>query len=240
MLDAKVLDTPMSTSARIYNDEEFKKVNQTMYRGINGSLLYFIASTPYIVFSVGMCARVQAALKELHLKYAKRFLQYLKGTHDMVLFYQTCDSFILFGYADEDYADFLEDRKSTSRMTRFLGSDLISWGMKKQNSVSLSTTEVEYFVAAACCTHLLRIKQQLNDFGVLTKTIPLLRDNTSVMNMSKNPIQHKRTKHIDDRHHFLRGNVEKMNMLMRFCNTEDKRADIFTKPLEKKSFFKID
>ncbi|KAH0719582.1 hypothetical protein KY285_015613 [Solanum tuberosum] len=197
------------------------EVNQTMYRGIIGSLLYLTASRPNIVFSVGMCARFQVAPKESHLKSAKRILRYLKGTQDLVLFYHIGDSFDLIGYVDVDYAGFIVDRKSTSGMTHFLGSSLISWGTKKQNFVALSTTEAEYVIVASCCAQLLWIKQQLEDFGVLTDTIPLICDNTSAMNMAKNPVQHKRTKHIDMSHHFLRDNVEKQNMVMKFCKTED-------------------
>ena len=65
MLDAKVLDTPISTSTRLDKDETGKEVNKTMYRWINGSLLYLTASRQDIVFSVGMCTRFQAAPFEI-------------------------------------------------------------------------------------------------------------------------------------------------------------------------------
>uniref|UniRef100_A0A0V0GGL5 Putative ovule protein n=1 Tax=Solanum chacoense TaxID=4108 RepID=A0A0V0GGL5_SOLCH len=58
-------------------------------------------------------------------------------------------------------------------------------------------------------------------------------DNTSAINMGKNPVQHKRTTHIDVRHHFLRVNVEKGNIIMKYYRTEDQIADIFTKALNK-------
>lgn len=74
MLDAKVLDMPMNISVRIDKDKAGKEVKQTMYRKIIGSLLYLTARRPDIMFSVGMCARFQAAPKELHLKAAKRVL----------------------------------------------------------------------------------------------------------------------------------------------------------------------
>jgi len=123
-------------------------------------------------------------------------------------------------------------------MTHFLGSSLISWGTKKQNFVALSTAETKYVAVASCCAQLLWIKQQLEDFGVLTDTIPLICDNTSAMNMAKNHVQHKRTKHIDVRHHFLRDNVEKQNVVIKLCKTEDQLTDIFTKPLSKDYFIK--
>ncbi|XP_070014055.1 secreted RxLR effector protein 161-like [Nicotiana sylvestris] len=140
-------------------DEPGFPINQTIYRGIIGSLLYLTASMPYIVFIVGICARFQFNPKESHLKSTKRILRYPKGTQDLVLYYPSQDSFDLIRYADADYAGYLVDRKSTSGMTHFLGSCLITWGTRKQNSVALSTVEAEYVPAASCCAQRLWIKQ---------------------------------------------------------------------------------
>ncbi|XP_070010760.1 secreted RxLR effector protein 161-like [Nicotiana sylvestris] len=208
-------------------------VNQTMYRGIIVSLLYLTASRPNIVFSVGLCARFQSNPIESHLKAAKRILRYLKGTKDLVLYYLSGDSLNLIGYTDADYEGYLVDKKNTSGMAHFLGSCLIAWDTRKQNSVALSTAEVEYVAAASCCAKLLWIKQQLEDFGVLTKSVPLPCDNTSALSMAKNSVQHKKTKHIDVRHHFLRNNMEKGLICMKFCSTEDQIADILTKALSR-------
>ncbi|XP_075074546.1 secreted RxLR effector protein 161-like [Nicotiana tabacum] len=156
---SKVIDSPIATVTRLDMDKTGSPVNQTMYRGIIGSLFYLIASRPDIVFSVGLCARFQSNPKESHLKATKRILRYLKGTRDLVLYYPSGDSFNLIGYADADYAGYLMDRKSTSGMAHFLGSCLIYWWTRKQNSVALSTVEAEYVATASCCAQLLWIKQ---------------------------------------------------------------------------------
>ncbi|XP_070010142.1 secreted RxLR effector protein 161-like [Nicotiana sylvestris] len=156
---SKVIDTPIATATQLDMNEIGSTVNQTMYRDIIGSLLYLTASRHDIVFCVGLCARFQSNPKESHLKATKITLRYLKGTQDLVLYYPSGDNFYLIGYADADYAGYLVDRKSTSGMAHFLRSCLISWGTRKQNSVALSTTEVEYVAAASCCTQLLWIKQ---------------------------------------------------------------------------------
>nr|XP_016503966.1 PREDICTED: uncharacterized mitochondrial protein AtMg00810-like [Nicotiana tabacum] len=236
MKASKVIDTPIATATRLDVDETGSPVNQIMYRGIIGYLLYFTASRHDIVFSVRLCARFQSNPKESHLKSAKKILRYLKGTQDLVLYYPSGDSFNLIGYADADYAGYLVDRKSTSRMAHFLGSCLISWGTRKQNLVALSTAKAEYVAATSYCAQLLWIKQQLEDFWVLTKSVPLLYNNSSALNMAKNPVQHKRTKHIDMRHHCLRDNVEKGLICMKFCSTKDQIADLFTKALSREHF----
>ncbi|XP_070022087.1 secreted RxLR effector protein 161-like [Nicotiana sylvestris] len=155
---SKVIDTPIATATRLDMDKSGSHVNQTIYRGIIGSLLYHTAIMPNIVFNVGLCARFHSNPKESHLKAAKRILRYLKGTQDQVLYCPSSDNFNLIRYADDDYAGYLVDRKRTSGMAHFLGSCLISWGTRKQNSVALSTAEVEYVVAASCCAQLIWIK----------------------------------------------------------------------------------
>ncbi|XP_070032459.1 secreted RxLR effector protein 161-like [Nicotiana tomentosiformis] len=134
MESSKTIDTSIPTATHLDIDEPSSPVNETMYRGIIGSLLYLTASRPDIVFSVRMCARFQSSPKESHLKAAKRILRCLKGTQDLVLYYTSGDNFDLIWYADADYAGYLVERKSTSGMAHFLGSCLISWGTKKQNS----------------------------------------------------------------------------------------------------------
>ena len=131
---------------------------------------------------------------------------------------------------------FLVDRKSTSGIAHFLGPCLVSWATKKQLFVALSTAKAEYVAAASCCAQLLWIRQQLNDFCVDIGYIPIYCDNTIAINIAKNPYQHKRTKHIDIRHHFLRDNVEKGLISMNFCATENQIADIFTKALSREQF----
>jgi len=121
-------------------------------------------------------------------------------------------------------------------MAHFLGSCLISWGSKKQYLVALSTAEAEYVAAASCCAQLLWIKQQLSYFGLSIERVPIFCDNTSAINIAKNHVQHKRTKHIDIRHHFLRDNVEKGQISMNFCATEQQIVDIFTKALAREHF----
>ncbi|XP_019248463.1 PREDICTED: uncharacterized protein LOC109227721 [Nicotiana attenuata] len=159
MKASKVIDTPIATATKLDMDDSGSPINQTMYMGIIGSLLYLTSSRPDIVFSVVLCAKFQSNPKESHLKAAKRISRYLKGTQDLVLYYPSGDNFNLIGYDDADYAGYLVDRKSSSGMAHFLGSRLISWGTRKHNSVSLSTTEAKYVAATSCCAQLLRIKQ---------------------------------------------------------------------------------
>ena len=121
----------------------------------------------------------------------------------------------------------------------FLGHSLVSWHSKKQNSLALSTTEAEYIAAGLCCVQILWMKQTLSNFNVIFEHVPIKCDNTSAINISKNPVQHSRTKHIETRHHFLRDHAQKGDITLEFVSTKDQLADIFTKPLSEEQFVDI-
>ena len=69
--------------------------------------------------------------------------------------------------------------------------------------------------------------------------IPIKCDNTSTINLSKNFIQHSRTKHIEIRHHFIRDHIQNKDITLEFVSTEDQLADIFFKPLNIDRFEQI-
>jgi hypothetical protein len=57
--------------------------------------------------------------------------------------------------------------------------------------------------------------------------------------MADNPVEHNRTKHIDIRYHFLRDHQQKGDIEIAYVNTQNQLADIFTKPLDEKTFSKL-
>jgi FPC/CPF motif-containing protein YcgG len=69
--------------------------------------------------------------------------------------------------------------------------------------------------------------------------VPLLCDNESAIRMADNPVEHSRTKHIDIRYHFLRDHQQKGDIEIAYVNTHNQLADIFTKPLDEKTFSKL-
>jgi hypothetical protein len=115
----------------------------------------------------------------------------------------------------------------------------VSWASKKQNFVSLSTTEAEYIAAGHCCAQLLWMMQTLRDYGYKLTKVPLLCDNESAIRMADNPVEHSRTKHIVIRYHFLRDHQQKGDIEIAYINTKEQLADIFTKPLDEQTFNKL-
>ncbi|WVZ70630.1 hypothetical protein U9M48_019278 [Paspalum notatum var. saurae] len=167
-------------------------------------------------FAVCLCVRYQASPRTSHRQAVKRIFRYLKFTPELGLWYSLGSSLSLRGFSDADHAGCRIDRKSTYGTCQLLGTSLVSWSSRKQASISLSTTEAEYIAAASCCSQLLWMKP------------PLV-----ILALTKNPILHSRTKHIDVRFHFLSDHYEKGDIDLIHL------ADIFTKPLEFDAFMRL-
>ena len=109
----------------------------------------------------------------------------------------------LVGYSDPDWARSVDDKKSTSGGCFYTRNNLVSWMSKKHNSTSLSTAEAKYIAVGSCCTRLLWMKKLLYDYGIPQEMMSVFCDKTSAINLSKNPIQHSKSKHIEIRYHFI-------------------------------------
>jgi len=79
------MSTPMSPTCRLDKDEDGSNIDQKLYRGMIGSLLYLTASRPDILFSVCICARFQSNPKESHMLAIKGIIRYMKGTSNLGL-----------------------------------------------------------------------------------------------------------------------------------------------------------
>ncbi|GJS76263.1 retrovirus-related pol polyprotein from transposon TNT 1-94 [Tanacetum coccineum] len=124
------------------------------------------------------------------------------------------------------------DRKSTSGICTIVGCCLTSWLSKKQAALAISTTKAEYVSAEKACQQALWMKQALIDYDIRPNDVP----NSCAIDLSKNPMQHSRTKHIEIRHYFLRDNVQKGHISIKKVSSVDNIADIITKPLKCESF----
>ncbi|GJW12858.1 retrovirus-related pol polyprotein from transposon TNT 1-94 [Tanacetum coccineum] len=234
--DSKPMKTPMSSDTKLTKDEECESVDSTKYRGMIGSLLYLTASRPNIMFSVCLCAHFQEAPKTSHLEAVKRIFGYIKGTMHLGLWYPNGTGIETVVYADSDHAGDYVDRKSTSGICTFVGCCLTSWFSKKQTALAISTTEVKYISAGKACQQALWMKQALIDYDIQPDNVPIMCDNKGSIDLSKNPVQHSRTKHIEIRHHFLHDNVQKGHISIEKVSSVDNIIGFITKPLKRESF----
>jgi hypothetical protein len=205
MDDSSSISTPMVVGGKLSKDDISPDVDQRTYRSMIGSLLYITTSHPDIMQVIGMVGCYQSTPKQSHLVVVTRIFKYLKGTMNCGPWYPINQKFHLTAYSDVDWENCVDERKSTNGGAFFLGDSLVAWISKKQGSISLSTTEEEYIVAATCYTQILWMIHTLADLKVTyTDPIPLHCDNTNAISLSKNPVLHSKSKHIPIKHHFLR------------------------------------
>ena len=95
----------------------------------------------------------------------------------------------------------------------------MTWLRKKQNFISLAIVAAKYIVVESYCMQLLWMKQMLKDYGIEQGSINLHYDNSSAISISKNPVFHSCTKHIEIRHHFIRDLVKEKIVSLEFVST---------------------
>ena len=145
----------------------------------------------------------------------------MSGTTDYGLQYTYDTNTNLVGYSDVDWAGCIDDRNSTLGGAFYVGNNLVAWHNKKQNCVSLSTAKAESVAAKSCCTQLMWMKQILSAYGISQSTFLVYCDNMSAIDISKNHVQHSRTKQIDIRHHFIRDLVEAKILTLNLCQLKN-------------------
>nr|GEU88861.1 retrovirus-related Pol polyprotein from transposon TNT 1-94 [Tanacetum cinerariifolium] len=127
-----------------------------------------------------------------------------------------------------------DETPSPSKTSPLVDDDLDE--EEKQTALAISTTESKYISAGKACQQAIWMKQALIDYDVRLDDVPIMCDNKGTIDLSKNLVQHSRTKHIEIRHHFLRDNVQKGHISIEKEPSVDKIADILTKPLKRESF----
>jgi hypothetical protein len=230
--------TPMETRLELSKSSPKPAVDATSYRSLIGSLRYLLNTRPELAYSVGYLSRFMEEPKEDHRAAVTRLLRYIAGTTNYGLLYTNDGGELdLLGYSDSGMSGDVDGRKSTSGVIFFLGGNPMSWQSQKQKVVALSSCEAEYIAGAAAACQAMWLKRLLGDvLGVKISTPKLKMDNQSAIELSKNPVFHDRSKHIDVKFHFIRECVGNGDIELKFAGTQEQLADILTKPLAKERF----
>jgi transposase InsO family protein len=243
MVDCKSVSTPGVEKESLTKahcpqsgSKEQERMRSVDYRGVVGGLLYLAVYTrPDIAFAVGALSQFLDNPGWEHWVAAKRVLRYLKGTAEIGLTYRKDKSgVVLIGASDADWSGNVDDRRSTSGYSFHIqrSSAAISWRSTKQPVVALSSTEAEYVSMSVAAQEAVFLRAILKELGFeQQKSTVLLQDNQGAICLSKNPGNHKRTKHIDIRHHYIRDLVSDGIIIPQYVSTEFMEADVLTKNL---------
>ncbi|KAK8913906.1 hypothetical protein KSP39_PZI024435 [Platanthera zijinensis] len=237
---AKPARYPMATGEdKTWTDDSPLVSDVTRYRRLVGKLIYLTVTRPDISYAVGKVSQFMQAPRECHLQSALKILEYVKAAPGKGLLFQKHGHLRVEAYSDSSYADDKGDRKSTSGFCTFIGGNLVSWKSKKQSVVSRSSAEAEYRSMASTTCELKWMRALMFDLGeVYDYPLPMFCDNKAAIYISKNPVFHERTKHIEVDCHFIREEVLKGQICTPFVTSDKELADIFTKPVST-SFFHI-
>jgi hypothetical protein len=240
LTDANPSKTPLEPKLTL---PKLEGASDTEYRSVVGALMYAMVGTrPDIAVAVGAVSRHLECPGAEHWTALKRIGRYLAGSTGLSLQYKASGKRkpVLTCYVDSDWASDDSDRRSTTGYLLCLASAPVSWASRKQPTVALSSTEAEYMAASAAIQEVVWARALLHQLGFPQDgPTTVFEDNQGCIALSRNPVNHTRTKHIDVRHHFVREKVQDGQVSLVYLPTADMTADLLTKGLHPPQFHRL-
>ena len=237
--------TPLGTNADGKASEE-----KWSYLSIIGMLLYLASnSRPDIQFAVHQCARFTHAPKQSHTNAVKRIVRYLLSTKDKGMTFKPDKEMRLDCYVDADFAGLWRHEddqdpvcvKSRSGFVMTLGNCPFIWASKLQTEIALSTLEAEYIALSNSMREVIPMRRLLEEIGEklnLSFCKPTMihskvfEYNNGALGLATSPKMTPRTKYIGVKYHWFKDKVgEDKGILLEKIESENQKADIFTKGL---------
>lgn len=183
---------------------------------------------PDITYAVSNVAKFCSKPTKEHLTAVKRIIRYLKGSMNYGLLYKSLSTGMI-GYSDSDIVGDQDDHKPTSGYIFQFGNTGISWKSKKQSNTALSTAEAEYIALSQAAQEALWLRQLFSDLQCTpVEPTVLYEDNQAAICIAKNPQSHSRSKHIEIKYHFIREEINKKNIEVKYYKTEDMVTNMLT------------
>jgi len=263
MENSKPAYTPLPSGGIQHTDdpEYCSEADKETFQQLVGSVNYLACYTrPDIAYAVHALSRYVAKPTILALAAGKYLLRYLKTTQDYRISFPQLSSgreLTLQVYTDADFANqkatYTPDeeytvrnkvvmpvnthnspRKSVTGMITLLNGTPISWLSKQQPIIATSTQMAEYIAAAEGGKEALWLRSLLKSLQLWKEAaIPLHMDNQAAIQLCKNPVLHKATKHIDIVYHKIRELAAEAIVDIIFTESSEQKADVLTKPLNR-------
>lgn len=242
--DANPASTPMAIDAlKTFASAKSEPISDSdfPYRNAVGEIMWLATTArPDIAFAAQVLARYLNAPSKVHCLAVKRVIRYLLFTQNIGLNYSRSNCFEPpTGYCDADWGRDPGDRRSVSGYVFTLANGAIDWKVKRQLVVALSTAEAEYLSASQATREAIWLRNFFSeiDRSHHDQVSTIFTDNQAAINMSLNPVQHNRTKHIDIPVHHVRDEVKKGRVCFKHIPGSENPSDIFTKPLPRDAHF---
>jgi hypothetical protein len=171
-----------------------------------------------------------------HWEGLKHVINYLGCTKNLWLTCGGKKNTLVEGFCDSDWAS-QKHRHSISGYSFYFGMGAVTWSSKKQNIITLSSTEAEYIAQTHVAKEVIWLWSFISEVQETgKKKLTISCDNQGAIALSKDNKFHSHTKHIDLRYHFIREAVEDGKIKVNYIPTDNNVSDIFTKPLPKPKF----
>ena len=243
-------NTPMDENLKLpkwkegYDDNLSAKskayIKSYPYRQVVGSLLYLaIWTRPDITYAVHLVAKhcVQPTLEAIHA--CNRILSYISLTRSLGLTFHP-GNLKLTTFVDSSFSDIPEGRKSTGGLIQYLGFSPIYWETFVANTtIPLSTAEAEYVAAHVAGKEIMSTNNLLTEMKYPQHNVPLFEDNQACITIALQEASKHKTKHIDNKIHYIRDLIQKKYVDIIYISTHLQLADIFTKALGKILYLKF-
>ena len=233
--------TPMAPNTHLSKvdcDPNPDPIFHRRYRGIVGSLGYLVNMTrPDLAWSYSELSKYVQFPGKSHMSAADHVLRYLRGTAHYHIKYtrdlpDVTMSNKLWGCVDSDWAGDTDTRRSHTGYVLMFNGGAVSWKSRRQDSVSLSTSEAEFVAASQCAQEVLYLREILRDFHETQQSPTLVyEDNLACIAMSENAVRRKYSRHIDIRRYFVRELVADGVLKLIPLRTHLMMADALTKSL---------
>ena len=218
-------------------EDEKEDMANVPYRELIGLLMYTaVAMHPDITHAVTALSQFLENPGCAHWQAAQRVLKYLKGMVDFGLTYGLADGVGMpagkpMGYTNVDFT-LQEHQHSVSGYAFLMHGGAVSWSLKTQAIITLSSTEAEYIMSTHAAKEAKWLAMLLSEIGAeAPRPFPILTNNQSAIALTKDNVFHSHTKHIDIPYHYAREAVEKGDLRLDYMQTDLNLADFFTKPL---------
>jgi hypothetical protein len=235
--DANPVDSPFYEKEILKpNEKAATKEEVTQYRKRVGSIIWLMVNTRADVpYPVTKLARYRHNLSSKHFTCIKRVYRHLKDTRKLGICYSYSPD-ALFGFVDADWAGrHAEDCFSTSGFVFKLANGPIGWVSKKQQCVSLPSTESEYVAASLAVQEVVWLQLFIREMGLgdrlLSLPTAIYEDNSGAICLAESRDFHQRTKHIDVKYQHIRDQVARRVCRFVKIPTTEQAADGVTKPL---------
>lgn len=224
-------DTPMDPGTRLpSSDAELAENFTKPYQSLVGALSYLAhCSRPDLSFAVHQLSMHMQKPGIVHWKALERVLSYLKRHPKLSITYSKPVDKKMHIYSDSDWGGDNNDYHSTSGYACILNQGIVSWSVKKQDTIARSSTEAEYVAIDHGSRQLIFLKSLCEELGVDLQQPVLMVDNEGARKLALNPVMHQRTKHIAIKYHAIREMLMDKVMTIEHVGTEDMLADPFTK-----------